>query len=58
MTLRLTVLRCPKSETAFANTIQASIQSLIHYGSYQKILDKWGVGNGAIKTAEVNPSST
>ena len=48
----------PKSETAFANTIQASIQSLIDDGSYQKILDKWGVGNGAIKTAEVNPSST
>ncbi len=47
----------PKSETAFAKTIQGAIQSLIDDGSYQKILDKWGVGNGAIKTSEVNPAS-
>ncbi len=48
----------PKGETAFAKTIQGAIQSLIDDGSYQKILDKWGVGNGAIKTSEVNPQAS
>jgi polar amino acid transport system substrate-binding protein len=48
----------PKSETAFAETVQAAIQSLIADGSYQQILDKWGVGAGAIKTSELNPTVT
>jgi polar amino acid transport system substrate-binding protein len=28
------------------------VQALIDDGTYRAILDKWGVGNGAITTAE------
>ena len=47
----------PLSETAFATTIQAAIQSLIADGSYAKILEVWGLQDGAITTSELNPAS-
>ena len=45
----------PKDSTGFAKAVQGALQALIDDGSYQKILDKWGVGQGAIQTAEINP---
>jgi polar amino acid transport system substrate-binding protein len=45
-----------KPQTELATAIQGAVQSLIDDGSYQKILDGWGVGAGAITTADVNPS--
>lgn len=48
----------PKDETEFAEAIQGAINALIADGTYQAILDQWGVGNGAITESEVNPSAS
>lgn len=45
-----------KPDTQFAEALRASVQSLIDDGSYLKILQNWGVENGAIKTSQINPS--
>ena len=45
-----------KSQAAFADAVRGAVQALIDDGSYQKVLDKWGVGQGAITKAETNPS--
>ncbi|MFJ3491599.1 ABC transporter substrate-binding protein [Leifsonia aquatica] len=37
--------------------LQKTVQALIDDGSYGKILDKWGVSDGAVTTAEVNAAS-
>ncbi|HRY08425.1 MAG: ABC transporter substrate-binding protein [Actinobacteria bacterium] len=48
----------PKEETEFATAIQGAVDALIADGTYMAILDEWGVGNGAVPAAEVNPSSS
>lgn len=45
-----------KTQAAFADVVSKAVQGLIDDGSYGKILTKWGVTAGAIKTSEVNPS--
>jgi len=45
-----------KSDTPFAEALRDSVQSLIDDGTYQKILENWGVQGGAIKTSQINPS--
>jgi polar amino acid transport system substrate-binding protein len=47
-----------KGETAFAQALQKAVQSLIDDGTYKKILDRWGVGQGAISNAQVNPPAS
>ncbi len=37
--------------------LQKTVQALIDDGTYGKILDKWGVSDGAVTTAEVNAAS-
>ncbi|WP_233265475.1 ABC transporter substrate-binding protein [Leifsonia sp. AG29] len=37
--------------------LQKAVQALIDDGTYKKILDKWGVADGAATTAEVNAAS-
>jgi polar amino acid transport system substrate-binding protein len=37
--------------------IQGGLQALITDGTYKKILDKWGVGDGAITTATLEPQA-
>ncbi|ERK69961.1 ABC transporter substrate-binding protein [Leifsonia aquatica] len=37
--------------------LQKTVQALIDDGSYGKILDKWGVSDGAVTKAEVNAAS-
>lgn len=44
-----------KAETDYAKAVQGAVQALIADGTYQKILDAWGVGSGAIATSELNP---
>lgn len=44
----------PKGKGDYARAVQGALQALIDDGTYQKILDRWGV-RGAIRTAEVNP---
>jgi polar amino acid transport system substrate-binding protein len=44
-----------KAQADLAEAVQGAVQALIDDGSYQKILDEWGVGQGAITTSETNP---
>jgi polar amino acid transport system substrate-binding protein len=47
----------PKAETDLADAIVAALKSLDADGGYQKVLDSWGVGAGAISDFAVNPAS-
>jgi polar amino acid transport system substrate-binding protein len=47
----------PKGQGTYAKAIQGAVQKLMDSGAYQSILTKWGVQQGAIKTAEINPAS-
>ncbi|MEI2718142.1 MAG: ABC transporter substrate-binding protein [Candidatus Nanopelagicales bacterium] len=47
----------PLAEKEFAETVASAIDALIADGTYQAILDQWGVANGAVQKAEVNPKS-
>ena len=40
-----------------AAPMQAAIQHLIDNGTYQKVIVKWGLQDGAIKTVPLNPST-
>ena len=44
-----------KGQTEFATVIAQAVQALIADGTYKTILDKWGVGAGAISKPAVNP---
>jgi polar amino acid transport system substrate-binding protein len=44
----------PKNAGTMKEAVQGAVQKLIDDGSYQKILDNWGVGDGAIDEAKVN----
>ncbi len=46
----------PKAQTSFADALAQTLKALITDGTYQTILDRWGVGAGAIVTPEVNPT--
>ena len=39
-----------------AKAVQAALQKLMDDGTYMKILKHWGVENGAIDKAEINPT--
>jgi polar amino acid transport system substrate-binding protein len=41
-------------DAGMAQAVQAAVQKLIDDGSYQKILDNWGVGDGAITESKIN----
>lgn len=41
----------------FTPVLQKTVQALIDDGTYGKILDKWGVADGAVKTADLNAAS-
>ena len=44
-----------KDQTEFAQAVADAVQALITDGTYKTILDKWGVGAGAIDNHAVNP---
>jgi polar amino acid transport system substrate-binding protein len=46
----------PKGKGDYAKAFQGAIQALIDDGTYKKILEKWGVQQGAVTKAEVNPA--
>jgi polar amino acid transport system substrate-binding protein len=48
----------PKDQTEFADSIQGAINAMIEDGSYQAVLDQWGLADGAITESEVNPSTS
>jgi polar amino acid transport system substrate-binding protein len=43
-----------KKGSDLVKAIQAALQSMVDDGSYQKILDKWGVGDGGVSTITIN----
>ena len=43
-------------EVDIAKAVQAALQKLMDDGTYMKILKHWGVENGAIDKAEINPT--
>ncbi|HGV3449091.1 TPA: ABC transporter substrate-binding protein [Raoultella planticola] len=43
-----------QKQSPLEEAIQASINSLINDGTYQKILDKWSIGFGAVKESKRN----
>jgi polar amino acid transport system substrate-binding protein len=45
-----------KDQTDFAQAIADAVKALIADGTYQKVLDKWGVQAGAITDPTVNPT--
>lgn len=45
-----------KSDQALTDVVQKTIQKLIDDGTYGKILKAWGNEDGAVTTAELNPS--
>ena len=47
-----------KDQTEFAVAFSGAINELIADGTYQQILDNWGVGSGAISKSVVNPPVT
>jgi polar amino acid transport system substrate-binding protein len=47
----------PKDQTEFAQALADAVKSLIDDGSYQKVLERWGVEGGAITDPTVNPSA-
>ncbi|RBY76585.1 ABC transporter substrate-binding protein [Blastococcus sp. TF02-09] len=46
----------PKAETEFGQVLADALTALIEDGTYEEILEKWGVEAGAIDTPEVNPA--
>lgn len=45
-----------KGDTELAKAVQAGMQHLMDDGDYMKILKAWGVQNGAIDKAEIDPT--
>jgi polar amino acid transport system substrate-binding protein len=45
-----------KDQADFAQVLADAVKSLIDDGSYQEVLEKWGVQDGAITDPTVNPS--
>ena len=47
----------PKDQTDLANAIVAALKALDSSGDYKKVLDTWGVSDGAISDFALNPVS-
>jgi polar amino acid transport system substrate-binding protein len=48
----------PKNDGQFAQAVQGALAALIADGTYKTILDKWGVGDGAITTPTINGATS
>lgn len=46
-----------KSDTKLTEAVKQALQKIIDNGTYGKILDKWGMSQSAVATAEINPAS-
>src|SRR4029079_12452832 len=43
-----------KEDTALRDEVQTALKAVISSGAYDKILEKWKVTDGALKTAAIN----
>jgi polar amino acid transport system substrate-binding protein len=46
-----------KDQTEFAQALEAALEALIADGTYQQVLEKWGVEDGALDDPTVNPTA-
>lgn len=46
-----------KGKTELRDALQEAVQAIIDNGEYQKIIDKWGVADGAVTEAKINGGS-
>jgi polar amino acid transport system substrate-binding protein len=46
-----------KKDSKFREALQKTLQALVDDGTYGKILEKWGVDDGAVKTIGINEAS-
>jgi polar amino acid transport system substrate-binding protein len=46
-----------KEQTELRDAVQAALRAVIADGTYDRILDTWGVALGALRTAEINGAS-
>jgi polar amino acid transport system substrate-binding protein len=44
----------PKENTQLRDALRAALKAIIADGTYERVLDTWGVGSGALKTASLN----
>ncbi len=49
-----TASRSPRRRRSCANALQAAMNAIIKNGEYQKILEKWGAQDGAVKESVIN----
>jgi polar amino acid transport system substrate-binding protein len=47
----------PKTSTELRDALREAVQAIIDNGEYQKIIEKWGVEDGAVTEAKVNGGS-
>jgi polar amino acid transport system substrate-binding protein len=47
----------PLDQVGLAESVQGAVQAIIDDGSYEQILSKWGLQDGAVTTSELNPAS-
>lgn len=47
----------PLDQVGLAESVQGAVQSMIDDGTYEQILSKWGLEDGAVTTSELNPAS-
>jgi polar amino acid transport system substrate-binding protein len=45
----------PKDGQALADVLKGALQAVLDDGTYQQVLEKWGVEGGAITNPEINP---
>ncbi|CAL9453405.1 hypothetical protein SUDANB145_02484 [Streptomyces sp. enrichment culture] len=46
-----------KENTELRDALQAAVQAIIDNGEYKKIIDKWGVADGAVTESKINGGS-
>lgn len=51
-------IELPKDNAGMNKALQAAMNKLISTGAYQKILNNWGVANGAITTSQLRPAGS
>ena len=46
-----------KNQGSLKEAVQGAVNALIKDGTYKQVLDKWGLGDGAITESKINAAS-